>query len=330
VEYYNYSTELPFSKKKIKFREFTTKEQIVLAKANLSFANTKENYFDYNDFIIKTIKNCLENKNDFDNINIMDYILFLTKLRIISIGSTIEFVTESNHKEAKTTKITLDLNIFLKNLYFGAINSLSEPIISENNVEIKLNWPNINSIELFQSLINEKKSDYEKFSNSFQEFIEYVKINDKKIIFLNFSTEEKTKIVEKISVSLLKKVQNTISESLSKLAQCDLFNLSAFKDYIFNFYHLTFIDFIRLFFSGDIRSIYQELYFLGGESLSQEYILNISPAERKIYSSIINEARKKKSGGDSSERVAEISNKYSGSASKEIQDLALEFGQTPP
>ena len=85
-----------------------------------------------------------------------------------------------------------------------------------------------------------------------------------------------------------------------------------------------------MFFSVDIRSIYQELYFLGEQSLSQEYILSISPAERKIYSSIISEARKNKNGGDSSEQVATISNKYSGSASKEVQDLALEFGQTPP
>ena len=87
MQYYNYSAELPFSKKTLKFREITTEEQLILAKANLSFPNDKTNYFDFNNFVIETLSNCIENKNDFKKLNIIDFVLFLTKIRIISIGN---------------------------------------------------------------------------------------------------------------------------------------------------------------------------------------------------------------------------------------------------
>jgi len=109
VEYYNYNIELPFSKKVVAFREINTNEQMALAKANLSFNNSKDNYFPFNNFVLTTVKNILENKNDFDKINIVDYMLFLTKLRIVSIGNIITLTTESKNKEFKSTKTTIDI-----------------------------------------------------------------------------------------------------------------------------------------------------------------------------------------------------------------------------
>jgi hypothetical protein len=290
VNYYNYSTELPFSGKKIKFKEITTQQQIALAKANLSFPNTKNNYFDYNDFILKTIKSCLEDEKELDNINIVDYVLFLTKLRIISVGSVIELITKTDSEEFKTAKTTIDLNLFLKNLYYGATEAIKENIITEGDIEIKIGWPCIRSIKTFQNIID---NDYKIIFDSFHEFIEYIKIGDKKIIFSNFDSIQRNEIFCKISVSMLKKVQELILENVKKLNECNLFGLESFKNNTFNLYNLSFIDFIRLFFTYDIRSLYQELYFMAGENLPPEYVLTISPAERKVYSSIIIEARKK-------------------------------------
>jgi hypothetical protein len=331
VDYYNYSTELPFSDKKIKFREISTKEQLVLAKANLSFPNTTENHESFNGFVFKTIRNCIENKEEIEKINIIDYILFLTKLRIISIGSLMEFVSESKNSDVKSVKTTLDLNIFLKNLYYGALKSLENNIFEENEVEIKINWPNIDSISIFQEIILKNMSEYEIFYETFQEFVEYIKIKDKKIILKNFSKQQKTQILEKISSSLMKKVQDAILFALKSMNETDLWGVSTFKQYTFNLYNLSFVNFIRLFFSYDVRSIYQDIYYMAAESLPPSYVLDLSPAERKVHTSIIIEARKRKEGEQTPDLNRISQNRPSKSnVSKDVQDLALEFGQTPP
>lgn len=320
MEYYNYSTELPFSNKKVKFKEITTEQQIALSKANLSFPKTKENYFDYNNFVLKTIKECLETPDDFDNINIIDYVLFITKLRIVSIGSSIEFITKTENAEFKTAKTTINLNLFLKNLYYGAVEAIKDNLITENNIEIKLCWPTIKSIKVFQDIID---NDFKVVFDSFQEFIEYIKIGDKKIIFSNFDSIQKNEIFCKISVSLIKKVQELVLENVKKLNQCDLFMVESFKNNTFNLYTLSFIDFIRLFFSYDVKSLYEEIFYMAGENLPPEYVLKLSPAERKVYSSIIVEARKRKENNQNDG----VNNMIKSNASKSVQDLALEFGQ---
>jgi hypothetical protein len=331
VDYYNYNTELPFSNKKIKFREITTKEQLILAKANLSFPNTIENHKDFNDFVFKTIKNCIETQENFENINIIDYILFLTKLRIISIGSIMEFVSESKNSEVKSVKTTLDLNLFLKNLYYGALKSLKNNIFKENDVEVKISWPNVNSIKIFQEVLNKEASEYDIFLETFQEFVEYIKIKDKKIVLNNFSKEQKLKILEKISSSLMKKIQDSIVFIIKTMNETDLWGVSSFNQYTFNIYNLSFVNFIRLFFAYDVKTIYQDIYYMAAESLPPEYVLSLSPAERKVHSSIIIEARKRKEGEQTPD-LNRINQNYTSKSkvSKDVQDLALEFGQTPP
>lgn len=325
MEYYNYSAELPFSKKSLNFREINTKEQLVLAKANLSFPNNKNNSFEFNNFVIKTIKNCLEKPEEIDDINIIDYVLFLTKLRILSIGGTIELVSESENKEVKSIKTTIDLNIFLRNLYEACNEAFVEDVITENDIEVKLGWPTLNSISIFQYYITNNKSQYETFSETFQEFVEYVKVKDKKIIFKHFTSEQKSQFLERLSVSLIKKIQETIIESLKFLNQYDLWEISTFKQHTFNFYSLNFIDFIRLFFSYDVKSLYKEIYYFISSNIQPDYIMSISSAERKIYYSIIEEQKRlqnKETGYD----FDQINSK----ASTDLEDLALEFGDTPP
>jgi hypothetical protein len=320
VEYYNYSTDLPFSKKVLRFRELSSKDQIMLAKANLSLQNSKENYYEFNRFVIKIVKNCLEKPEDFDNINLIDYILFVTKLRIISMGSIINLVSESNNKEFKTVKTQLDLNIFLKNIYNVSIEAMIDDIIQENNIEIKINWPNIDSIKFFQDLLLSNKTEYELFADSFQEFIEYVKIKDILIPFLKFTTDQKIAIIDKLSISLLKKVKEKILEALKFMMAYDLWEISTFKNYNLNFYTLNYTDFIRLFFSNDIKSLFQEIYYMAKEGLSPDYLLKLSPLERRIHFNIIEET--KRSQNNETSYDFEKINK----GSSELEDLALEFG----
>ena len=325
MNYYNYNIELPFSKKVINFKEITTKQQIILAKANLSFPESTSNYFDYNNFIVKIISECIENPQDLNQINLVDYILFLTKIRIISIGSTINLITETKG-EIKSAKTTLNLNHFLKSLYEAGVNSLIDDTIVENNVEVKICFPFLNSIKVFQDIINQKTNNYEAFIESYQEFIEYIKIRDKKILFFNFKTEEKKNILDKLSISIIKKIQDKIIEVLKVLTTSELWGVSNFKEHTFNFYNLSFVDFIRLFFSNDIKNVYKEICFMSNRGLTPEYILNLSPMERMIHISIV----KEQIGAENKQPEADYDPYSISKGSKDLQDLALEFGDTPP
>jgi len=325
VDFFNYSTELPFSKKIIKFRELKTREQIALAKANLSFPSDNNNHLDYHCFVLKTIKNCLEEPDQLNDINIIDYVLFVTKLRIISIGSVIELISESKNKDVSKVKTKINLNNFLKNLYVCSTEALFDDIVEENEIQVKIGWPMTHSITLFQKLLKEKTSQYQTFAESFQEFVENINYKDKKIPFSTYKSQEKITLIEKLSASLIKKTQERVLGVLKFIMKYDLWEVSTFNGYNFNFYSLNFIDFIRLFFSYDIKSIYQEIYYMGKEGISPEYILNLSPSERKIHLSIIEES--KKTEKDESSYDYESIDKKSSSA---LEDLAVEFGDTPP
>ena len=79
MTFYNYSVDLPFTKNKIIFRELNTKEQLFLSKANFTHSNDKESLYDYFLFVKKIIENCLEDKTVLNQINVIEYILFLVK-----------------------------------------------------------------------------------------------------------------------------------------------------------------------------------------------------------------------------------------------------------
>jgi hypothetical protein len=323
VDYYNYNIELPFSKKTINFREINTNEQIALSKATIIFSKNKES-LNYNNFVVNVINNCVENKKEFLEINVIDYLLFLTKLRIVSIGSGIELQSESTDQNVKNVKITLDLNLFLKNLYEGSLKALEKNIIKEKEIEIKIKWPNLNCLNVFVK--KDSKNDFELFINSYQEFVDYIKINEKIIKFENFTSNQKIKMLENLSISLIKKLQESIIEMLNFVKSYDLWGISILKDYTFHLYNLGFVDFIRLFFTYDLKSLYKELYYFSNANLPPNYILKISQSERKIYSSIIEEHQRTMENKETKYDFEQINK----SGNKTVEDLALEFGDTPP
>jgi hypothetical protein len=323
MEYYNYSVDLPYTKTKIYYREVNTQEQLLLAKANVSIPNNKESLYDYSQFAFEVILNCVKNKEDFYKINIVEYVLFLVKLRIISIGATMDFLLKTEDNSKTKTKIQIDLRKYLVNLYNASNYFENDSVIIENNLEIKLNWPNIKSIITFNNICLSNQSQYEMLNDSLCEYIEYIKIGKDKLIFNAMNQKEKVKLFEKIPLKLKDKLQQKIIEASKILSEYNLFQVSFFDDYRFNFYNLSFIEHIKMFFSYDLKSLYQEIYFLSNYKLSPSYILSISQSERKIYMSIIEDQNKKdqKTSSDSGDGE---------SYSDAVKKLALEFGDEIP
>jgi hypothetical protein len=269
---------------------------------------------------LNVISECVQNKKILNDINIIEYVLFLVKFRMISIGTSVTFFLNTGGKEK--TKLNVDLRTYLTNLYNASLCIEDNQFLYENDIEIKLKWPNINSLKIFNSiLIKNNTNDYNLINDTLHEFIDYIKFKNKKIVLNSFKLEEKKYIFEKISVSLKQKIQEIIIDSITKLFESDLFSLEYFKDYKFNFYTLSFIEHLKLFFSYDVRSLYQEIYILSGCGLSTDYIMQISPSERNIYFSIMQEQKNNQNKKSSPEDTPQ---------NQSLKDLALEFGDVPP
>jgi hypothetical protein len=327
MDYYNYTVDLPYSKCKVKYREINTGEQLSLTKANMSFPNNKESLYDYYQYLLNVVLNCVENKDDFLKINIVDYVLFLVKLRNISIGSTIDFVLKGEEGEKTKKKIQIDLKKYMLNLYNAAkvFESEENNLIAENDLEVKINWPNINSVEVFNDLFLNHDNEYELFNDTICEYVEYIKINNDKIVWNNLNRDQKVKLFDKLPLTIKTKIQNKIILASTELFGYDIFQISFFSDYKFNFYNLSFIEHIKLIFSYDLKSLYQEIYYLSTQHLPPSYIMTISQGERKIYMTIIEEANKKQEKETPDLPEDEMAN---GSGySNAIKKLAVEFGE---
>jgi hypothetical protein len=320
VNLYSYNVELPFTKNKINFREISTQDQISLAKSNLSNGNDLDSLYEY--FILsKTLfEQCIKEKEILNKITVIEYVLFLVKLRMISVGLNIEFLLKN--ETSQKTKIKIELKTYLKNLYeIGKFFENDEnQYVFDKNILIKLNWPRVNSIQNFKKLLSENKNEYQMVLETLQEYIQYIEIKNKKIIFDNFNDKQKIEMIDSLPINLKNKIQDKIIQAISFIFETKLFDVKTFENERFNFYNLRFIEHIKMFFSYDIRSLYTELYYLASFHLPPDYILKISPSERKIYLSIIEEQQKAKENKNSKDDFAEAA------VSQSVKDLALEFG----
>jgi hypothetical protein len=315
VDFYNYNLDLPFTNKKVYFRELNTKEQLLITKANISFLRNSEDSLEYHFYILNIILNCVKNKEDFLKINIIEYILFLLKLKIISVGSEIEFLL--NNAKNKT-KIKIDLKKYMYNLYeISKIINDSEYFITENDIEIKIVWPFLKDVLYIKTKSENQIEEYKSFQDTLVHFIEYIKIKNKKIDFFNFTQEQKDVFFEKIPAIIKNKIEKNVFNLINKIINKNLFDLDFLADYKFTLYNFNFVEHIKIIFSYDLKSLYKEIYYLAVNNLPPEYVLSISDFERKTFLTIIQEENKK------AEQNSENSSEYSDAVKK----LQVEFGQ---
>jgi len=317
MEYYIYSVELPFSGVELFYRELNTKEQLILAKSNTFLPSGEEFDSDYARVLQNVISNCVENKEDFYRLNIIDYILFLTKLRIVTLRANLDvhFENKSNPSDLKS-KITLDLNTFMKLLYEAASEALDNDELDSGKIKIKLGWPNIRSENIFLSKSNEE--GVEKILTTLPEYIKTIYISDDNIINLDyFNTKEKKEIYERMPVSLRTNIQIKVLNYIKILASKNLFNIPKMEYFKLNFYNKSYLDLVRLFFSGELKSIYNDYYILASKNINPEYVDNMPITDRKVFCSFIDEEIKAKS--------ANGTNIPTTGDSTQLQDLIDEF-----
>jgi hypothetical protein len=316
MSYYLHNVELPFCNKTIYYRELTTSEQLALAKANFAMPTESGDYKSYAFFIKKIISDCVENKSVLDELNLIEYILFITKLRSLSFGSILELQYKDPNNAFKNVKITVDLQNFIKNLYKASIDL--QKYINIGDIEIELSWPHHSSENYFFEADSHKINSV---IDSLPQFIKKIKIKDDIIDLWKFDNTEKENVFDNLPVSIRTPIQNEILKAIKFQSSYDLFGIPQMEDYKFSFFNKTYQDLLRLFFSFDISEIYQEYYILIRKQFSPNYINNITSTERKLYLSLVEKEREQSSSNEGGGST------YGGTS---LEQLASEFGDEMP
>jgi len=317
MNYFIYNVELPFSGVQLWYKDINSKQQLMLAKLNILFPIEEESYVEYSKVIKKIILESIENKKDFSEVNLIDYILFLVKLRIISVGNNLELMfknTESSTEE--NTKITIDLNYFMKSLYETALEATKNNVLKSKDIEIEICWPSIKSEEYF---LNPPEKYTDHIIHSIPEYIKSIKIKDKRIFTKDFNQKEKNNLYEKLPISLKNLILDYVLKMIKILSEKNLFGLKKMDYLRFNFYNKSHQHIIRLLFSENLRNIYQEYYILASKKINPSYVDGLSISERKVYCSFIQEEIKARNEANDSLD----SNKNS----TDLKSLMDEFGE---
>ena len=304
---YLYTVSLPFTNTEIIYKELCSKQQLNLCKINILFPINSENsnIVEYSKLFKKIILECIENKNDFKKLNLIDYIFFITKLRIISIGSELNLILHSDEQSNKEIKITIDLNFFMKSLYQVCLECLNDNILTFNNLKIIIDWPLISSEEDFYTMEGNKT-----ITSSMPKFIKTIILNEVNTIdFHNLETDQQIKIYDNLPVSVKNKLEQKIYSMIELLSNSNLFGIKIMDGFNFNFYNTSYQRFIRYLFSGNIRNIYQEYYILASKNINPEYVDKLSISDRTVYCSFIEEevkARNESSNSNSDVNMTDL------------------------
>ena len=323
-----YKVDFPFSEKVIIFKELNTKNQLDIEKINLYYPQTSEFSIDYHENFLKIVRECVENKEDFDNLNLIEYVLFCLKLRIVSIGNNIDFNVKNDRDDVKTINIKVNLSEIMQNILTLSLNSLKEYFVDDEvrDMLITIGFPTLNSVKNFSDWMLSGKDIGEIVMESLPLFIKQVKIKNDILNLDNFSFEQKTKVYDTFPVSIKNKIEQLIIGCISKIGENNVFGLEYFKDEKINFYNLFFVNFLRVVFSQNPKGIYEEIYILSNFHVDSNYVMSISPSERKVFISFI-KAQQKSKESNTDTITNDMENMKNSSA---VDDLAVEFGDIPP
>lgn len=279
---------MPFTGIKIFYRELTSKEQLYLSKAYHLLPLQDDYLEDYGRVLRSITESCVENKEDLKNINILEYVMFLCKLRIMSIDEIIELQFKSANLEDETKhnlsiKISLNLSQFMHKLYTVCKEILFHQIIQIDNFICKLNWPNIKCEEYFL----QRKENL--LYDSIPMFIETFNFNNKTVHLNNFTIKQKIELFEKLPQKYQTKIQENVLKIIKKFSEATFFSEHVSEYIKFNFFNLSYQNFLRMLFTEDLKSLYKLYYIFMSKNIPPSYVDNMTIAERNVYFSLIQE-----------------------------------------
>ncbi len=291
MEYFLYSVDLPFSKKTIFYREINSKEQLILSKISslYPFKNT-ENIIEYCRVFKDIILNCIKNKEDFLDINLIDYILFLIKLRIVSVGDDIALEFNPEKDGDMKERVSLNLAHVMKNIYDLAIKVFDKKELNFDNITISLDWPPLESESIL--LKKEENSVEDQVLSTIVEYIRTIKIKNKIIDLKSLKKEEKTLLFQSLPLTIKNQTQKIIVDVINNMLGINIFGAKRLDYFKFNFYNGSFQEIQNFLFNFNLKSIYKEYYVLASRNINPKYVDSLSISERIVFCSLFKEETK--------------------------------------
>jgi hypothetical protein len=278
---YLYSLDLPFTGVKLFYRELTALEHLQLSKAHFMIPQEDDYLADYGRVLQEIVLECIKNKEDFAKINLVEYVLFLIKLRIISIGDEIDLQFKSSKENEEKIKITINLQEFAQNLFKLTNSILNKEVLETEEMIITLSWPLVSSEKVF--LQKQEKI----ILDSVLEFIDTIKIKDKELNFRLFDPKEKIILFDKVPAKIQNKIQEKVLTYVNRLSEESVFNKKVSEYLSFNFYNFSYQNILRLFFTENLKNLYMEYYLLSSKNLFISDVNNLTVAEKNTYISFI-------------------------------------------
>jgi hypothetical protein len=277
---------MPLSEIKIFYKELNNRQFLALSKINLILPLNEETAVDYATIFREIVLESIKNKEDFLKLNIIDYILFLAKLREVTIGEDLELYVKEANVSDMPVKFNLKISSFIQRLYSLAKECLPNNNLTFDNFNVEIDWPNLQEEEFFLKKIpQDSLSLADKVISSIPYFIKKITFDSNCINLINLNFEERTQIYNKLPFSIRQNIQSLIIEAVLKLKNGDVWNVKHLQEFSngIDLYSISYQGILRLFFSDDISGILEEYYMLASKGVVPFYLDSISVAERKVY-----------------------------------------------
>lgn len=194
-----YEVKLPTLNKTVKYKPYTVKEEKILLMAIES--NDEKQIFETS---LRCCDSCiLDDSVKIEELSVLDLELLMISIRSKSVGETVDVrVTceECNH--------TLDIKADITKMKVKKKGKPKDTIMLDETYGVKLKLPSIDSV--YDSLVN--KTD--ELTSTLLACIDFVYDDETTYSFKDYTEEEKTDFIEKMTVENVKKINELFIDKL--------------------------------------------------------------------------------------------------------------------
>jgi len=250
-------------------------------KSSLSFWN----------YLLDISKQCIhpEDLHFLNELNVLDCLQLLIVLRCISCGNELKLIVypDASNEETKIN-INLFLDIISDNWFEKIKNKIEENeekfLIKTEDFLLKINTP-FNSRQPF---IDFSSLSYDLSLNDYiKNYVEYIQIKNDKFLIKNFSKEETDEFFNKLPINIFNKIKKTVLEINQEINSCDFYQMPDFIKESIHFLNDSIPEVLKLIYSEKISNVLKEHYILSKKNIQNIYIEKISPIERQMFLSFI-------------------------------------------
>lgn len=180
-----FKLKVPSTKKEIRYRPYTVKEEKLLLTSKLS-----SNIDDVVDTLKQVITNCILDEVDVSKLAMFDIEYIFINLRKVSVSDKVELFVEN---DGKKVPFEVDLN----NVHVKFPKEHTNVIDVENGISIKMKYPNMKQILGLENVASLEDTSLIKVDDYiFDMFIDCIEsVMDEDKVYSDFTKEELTKFV---------------------------------------------------------------------------------------------------------------------------------------